>query len=89
MIGTRLSAYEILSKLGSGAMGTVYLGEVREGAAGLDASTKVAIKVIHANLLSQPGFFKRFLREAQIGQEVQHENVVRTYDCDALRRAWV
>ena len=29
---------------------------------------------------SRPGFFKRFLREAQVGQEVQHENVVRTYE---------
>jgi len=83
MIGTRLSAYEILSDLGSGGMGSVYLAECVDAAAGLDLQTKVALKVIHPNLLSQPGFFKRFLREAQIGQEVQHENVVRTYDCDA------
>ena len=83
VIGNRLSAYEILSELGSGGMGTVYLGQVVEPAAGLEASTRVALKVIHPNLLAQPGFFKRFLREAQIGQDVQHENVVRTYDCDA------
>ena len=82
MIGTRVSAYEVLSELGSGGMGTVYLAECAHAAAGLDPSTKVALKVIHPNL-SEPGFFKRFLREAQIGQDVRHENVVRTYDCDA------
>ncbi|MHC4472699.1 MAG: serine/threonine-protein kinase, partial [Planctomycetota bacterium] len=30
------------------------------------------------------GFFKRFLREAEIGKAVRHPNVVRTYDVDAL-----
>ena len=83
MIGGRLSAYEVLSELGSGGMGVVYLGECAESSAGLDQGTKVALKVIHPHLLSEAGFFKRFLREAQVGQEVQHENVVRTYDCDA------
>ncbi len=83
VIGSRISAYEVLSELGSGGMGSVYLARCAEEAAALDAGVQVALKVIHPNLLSQPGFFKRFLREAQIGQEVQHENVVRTYDCDA------
>ncbi|MDJ0974485.1 MAG: protein kinase [Planctomycetota bacterium] len=83
MIGGRISVYEILSELGSGGMGSVYLARCAEEAAGLDEGVQVALKVIHPNLLSQPGFFKRFLREAQIGQNVQHENVVRTYDCDA------
>jgi serine/threonine protein kinase/tetratricopeptide (TPR) repeat protein len=83
VIGSRISAYKILSELGSGGMGAVYLGQVVEAVAGLEEHAKVALKVIHPNLLGQPGFFKRFLREAQIGQEVHHENVVRTYDCDA------
>ncbi|MHC5010782.1 MAG: serine/threonine protein kinase, partial [Planctomycetota bacterium] len=83
VIGTRLSAYEILSELGAGGMGTVYLAKCVEESARLEAGTSVALKVIHPHLLSQPGFFKRFLREAQIGQQVRHENVVRTYDCDA------
>ncbi|MHC4452937.1 MAG: serine/threonine protein kinase, partial [Planctomycetota bacterium] len=30
-----------------------------------------------------PGFFKRFLREAELGKQVNHENVVRTLDVDA------
>ncbi len=83
MIGSRLGAYEILAELGSGGMGKVYQAQVAKAAAGLDAGTAVALKVIHGHLLETEGFFKRFLREAQIGQDVQHENVVRCFDCDA------
>ncbi|MHC5012540.1 MAG: serine/threonine protein kinase, partial [Planctomycetota bacterium] len=83
MIGTHIGGYEVLSELGSGGMGTVYLGRAGEAAGSVAPNARVALKVIHPNLLSQPGFFKRFLREAEIGQRVEHENVVRTYDCDA------
>ena len=83
MIGQTLSAYKIESELGSGGMGKVYLAELSRKAAGLDEGQRVALKVIHSNLLEQDGFFKRFMREAAIGQQVTHDNVVRTYDCDA------
>ena len=83
MIGTELGSYRIQSELGSGGMGTVYLAEVMEAAAGLEPGQKVALKVIHPHLLSTPGFFKRFLQEAQLGKKVRHENVVRTFDVDA------
>ncbi len=63
-------------------MGRVHLAVAEEPAAGLAAGTRVALKVIHPHLLETPGFFKRFLREAEIGRSVHHENVVRTYDCD-------
>jgi tetratricopeptide (TPR) repeat protein len=60
-------------------MGTVYRAEnVADGAA-------VALKVIHPHLLSSPGYFKRFLREAEVGRRLQHDNVVRTLDADALQ----
>ncbi|MHC4940674.1 MAG: serine/threonine-protein kinase [Planctomycetota bacterium] len=75
MIGSSIGPYTIVSELGAGGMGTVYLGE-GEG-------KKVAIKVVHAHLIATPGFFKRFLREAELGKQVKHENVVRTFDVDA------
>ena len=84
MIGSRLGAYEILAELGSGGMGKVYRAEIRDEVPGLEPGTPVAMKVIHGHLLETPGFFKRFLREADLGQTIEHENVVRTYDCDAL-----
>ncbi|MHC4549795.1 MAG: tetratricopeptide repeat protein [Planctomycetota bacterium] len=83
MQGTQLGPYRLLSELGSGGMGTVHAAEVAEPVAGLEAGQRVAVKVIHPHLLSTPGFFKRFLREAELGRKVVHENVVRTFDVDA------
>ncbi|MHC5012509.1 MAG: serine/threonine-protein kinase, partial [Planctomycetota bacterium] len=65
-------------------MGTVYLAEVTKPTAGLAPHARVALKVIHTHLLEQEGYFKRFMREGQVGQRVKHANVVRTHDCDAL-----
>ena len=84
MEGKRIGPYRLLAPLGRGGMGTVYRAEVQKTVAGLSAGTVVALKVIHPHLLETEGFFKRFLREAEIGRQVEHENVVRTFDCDAL-----
>ncbi|MHC4342096.1 MAG: serine/threonine-protein kinase, partial [Planctomycetota bacterium] len=84
LLGKRLGPYTLISELGSGGMGTVHLAEVSEATAGLEPGQKVAVKVIHSHLLSSAGFFKRFLREAELGRKVVHENVVRTFDVDAL-----
>ncbi|MHC4860826.1 MAG: serine/threonine-protein kinase, partial [Planctomycetota bacterium] len=77
MLGKTLGAYRIESELGSGGMGRVWL-------AANEAGDRFAVKVIHPHLLESPGFFKRFLREAEIGKAVRHANVVRTFDVDAL-----
>ncbi len=79
-----LGPYRIESELGSGGMGKVYAAVVDGRVPGLAEGTRVALKVVHAHLLETPGFFKRFLREAEIGKTVEHENVVRTHDADAL-----
>jgi len=59
-------------------MGTVYAATLEREAAGMEPGTRVALKVVHPHLLGTEGFFKRFLREAQIGRSVLHDNVVRT-----------
>lgn len=76
MEGKLLWVYRIESELGSGGMGKVYLAERGED--------RFAVKIVHPHLVSEPGFFKRFLREAEIGKAVTHRNVVRCYDCDQL-----
>jgi len=82
--GDLLGPYRIVSELGAGGMGTVYLAEVAGEAPRLAAAGRVALKIVHPHLLKTPGFFKRFLREAELGRKVTHENVVRTFDVDAL-----
>jgi len=73
--GQLLGPYRILSELGSGGMGKVYLAQ--EGGA-----EKVALKVVHPHLLETPEFLQRFLREAEFGRKVDHQNVVRTLAVD-------
>jgi serine/threonine-protein kinase len=69
--GTILGAYEILSFIAAGGMGSVYrarnriLGDLR------------AIKVILPSLSSNPEFVSRFVREAQLAARIQHPNVVK------------
>ncbi len=77
MIGTRLGEYEVVSRLGVGAMGAVYLGVRSDG-------TRVALKVLHPHLVEEPGFFRRFEREASVGLSVDHENVVSVLDYEML-----
>jgi eukaryotic-like serine/threonine-protein kinase len=84
MIGPPLGPYRIVSELGAGGMGTVYRAETQAAVHGFEAGASVALKVIHPQLLASPGFFKRFLREAELGRSVRHENVVRTIEADAL-----
>lgn len=67
MEGVQIGPYRVLADLGSGGMGKVYLPEVAGKAPGLDVGIHVALKVIHPHLLETPGFFSRFLREAEIG----------------------
>ena len=73
--GAQLGPYRILAEIGTGGMGVVYRAE-----AGDDSARVVAIKVVHPHLLGTPGFFQRFLREADVGKRVDHPNVVRTLE---------
>ena len=40
----------------------------------------VAIKIFHAELVSDAQAFARFRQEAEIGKEIRHPNLVRTYE---------
>ena len=72
-----IGRYRIVSVLGRGAMGVVYRAHDPE------IDRPVAIKLIHANLLSgeeQEEFVARFRREAQAAARCAHPNVVGVYD---------
>lgn len=70
--------YEILQRLGHGAMGAVYL------ARDIALSRRVAIKVIAPNLLADETMVSRFRLEAQTVASLRHPNIVDVY---AVRQA--
>ncbi|MHC4861179.1 MAG: serine/threonine protein kinase, partial [Planctomycetota bacterium] len=78
----RVGPYELLEEIGTGGMGTVHLAKLAEPASDEEAEARLAVKIVHPHLLATPGFFKRFLREGELGQRVRHENVVATLDVD-------
>jgi hypothetical protein len=69
--------YEILKTLGSGGMGTVYLGRsVRPGG----FERLVAIKQMHPHLARRTESMLMFLDEARLAARIYHPNVVATLD---------
>jgi tetratricopeptide (TPR) repeat protein len=73
----QLGKYTLLNEIGSGGMGRVYLAVTASG-------KSVAVKIVHPHLVAAPGFFKRFIREGELGRKVSHANVVRTIDMDSI-----
>src|SRR5688500_13485430 len=70
----RFGRYNALTKLGQGAMATVYLAE--------DPSLNrmVAIKVIHSHLASNSSLLDRFTVEAKTAAVLRNPNIVEIFD---------
>lgn len=63
----RLGGYELIGRLGAGGQGVVYLGR-RAGAA--DTDPRVAVKLLHTQLLGNTHARARFVRELAVLQRV-------------------
>jgi serine/threonine protein kinase/tetratricopeptide (TPR) repeat protein len=74
MIGETVSKYRILSKLGEGGMGEVYLAEDTE------LERKVALKFLPDELASNAEALARFKREAQTAAGLNHPNIVTVHE---------
>ncbi len=72
--GSRLGPYEILSPLGAGGMGEVYRARDTR------LSREVAVKVLPAEVSSDPSRLKRFEKEARSASALNHPNIVTIYD---------
>lgn len=71
MIGQTLNnRYEISSRLGKGAMGTVYL------ATDTQSNREVALKIISSDLAIEPDMLERFKREGEALRQLKHPNIV-------------
>jgi serine/threonine protein kinase len=78
--GKKVGKYVIKEKLGSGGMAEVYKGYQEN----LDRF--VAIKMMHAFLISDQDFLKRFQREARAMASLNHPNIVGVYDFDVYEK---
>jgi len=72
--GDSIAHYRIVSRLGEGGMGQVYLATDTR----LDRS--VALKVLPAAMAAAPGHMERFMREAKAASALNHSNVAHIYE---------
>src|SRR5215470_17859127 len=74
--GTKLSRYEIRSKLGEGGMGEVYRAYDPK------IAREVAIKVLSAEVAVNKDRIARFEQEAQAAGALNHPNILAIHDVD-------
>ena len=72
--GFRIDKYTLLDHIGHGGMGRVYLAKDTR------LNRRVALKVLSRERMNNPRALARFQREAKVGAQLQHENLVRIYD---------
>ena len=73
-----IGPYRIKSKLGQGGMGAVFHA-VHE-----TLERSVALKILPAELSSDPEYVTRFLREARTVATLRHDNIVQVYDAGSV-----
>jgi serine/threonine protein kinase len=74
MIGTSLSHYRIVSQIGAGGMGEVFLAE------DLSLGRSVALKLLPPEMQQDELARRRFLREARLAAALNHPNICSIYE---------
>ncbi len=77
--GTAIGSIVVAEKISSGAAGDLYLARQP----GLERN--VALRKLRRDLLVSPGIMERFRREARLGAQALHPNVVQVFDLFAHR----
>src|SRR5712692_2065166 len=73
---TNISHYHILSQLGAGGMGEVYLAQDTK----LDR--KVALKILPAGVEAHQDLMRRFIQEAKAASSLNHPNIITIHEIE-------
>jgi serine/threonine-protein kinase len=76
--GKQLGNYQLLRRLGRGAMAEVYLAEQ------ISLKRQVAFKVLRPSLASDASYVQRFHREAQAAARLVHANIVQIFEVGCI-----
>ena len=74
MIGETIGHFEIIARAGRGGMGEVFVAEHAQ------IKTRVAIKVLHADVSANTDHVQRFFNEARAVARIQHAGIVKIFD---------
>src|SRR5438046_10526936 len=77
LVGKQLGHYQVLSPLGAGGMGEVYLAEDTR------LKRKVALKLLPAQLTSDADRVRRFEQEDQAASALNHTIIIPIYEIGA------
>ncbi|HEU0184553.1 MAG TPA: protein kinase [Blastocatellia bacterium] len=72
--GTRFDRYQIISPIGSGGMGEIYLAQDTR------LNRKVAIKLLPERYTKDPERLRRFEQEAQAASALNHPNIITIFE---------
>ncbi len=79
IVGTKIGHYKILSKIGEGGMGEVFLAEDTK----LDR--RVAIKILPREFAKDTERMRRFVREAKSASALNHPNIITIYEISQIK----
>ncbi len=74
LANANLSHYRIVSKIGAGGMGDVYLAEDTQ------LERQVALKVLRAEIADDDERVRRFVQEAKAASALNHQNILTVYE---------